>query len=119
MNEIPKNVSESVRRRNPHLYGPVVGAVATSQSKQTAIPALDRGIQKRQKGKGSVVLIITLITCRFRALDDDGNVSALKPLRDAIANSLGLDDGDSRIRWEYGQTETRGEQGVIVKIAHQ
>jgi len=49
MNEIPKNVSESVRRRNPHLYGPVVGGVEACQPKQTAIPTLQNRIRQNSK----------------------------------------------------------------------
>lgn len=37
-------------------------------------------------------------------------------MRDAVAAWLGIDDGDPRVRWEYGQVETRGAQGVLVKI---
>jgi hypothetical protein len=115
MNNLPTNVSESTRRRNPHLYPPVGGVVA-GQPKHSQVSALEQIIQKRKKGKGGVEVVVTLITCRRRECDDDGNVAALKPLRDAIASSLGIDDGDGRIRFEYGQCETRAERGVIVKI---
>jgi hypothetical protein len=107
------NATESTIRRN--LDTPVC-AVASSGGKQAALRPLDKGIQKRQKGKGSVVVVVTLITCRRRELDDDGNVAALKPLRDAIASTIGLDDADKRIRFEYGQIESRSKEGVIVKI---
>ena len=40
----------------------------------------------------------------------------MKPLRDAIAAELGMDDADPRIRWQYGQTETRGAEGVLVMV---
>lgn len=63
-----------------------------------------------------MVVIVHLHAIRRRLLDDDNATAACKPLRDAIAESLGIDDGDSRIRWEYSQSETKGEQGVIVKI---
>ena len=86
------------------------------QRKQTPVRALVQGVQKRQKGKGGVEIIVSLITCRRRELDDDGNVAALKPLRDAVAESLGIDDGDKRIKFEYGQLETKSSEGVIVKI---
>ena len=101
-------------RRNPNLYG--VCPVASGVSKQTPLRSLDKGIQKRQKGRGGVEVVVTLVSVRRRELDDDGNVAALKPLRDSISETIGLDDGDKRIRFEYGQCETRGEQGVIVKI---
>ena len=106
------HASESFIRRNLDVC-----PVAPRVGQQAALRPLDKGIQKRQKGKGSVAIVVSLISCRRRELDDDGNVAALKPLRDAIAESLGLDDADKRIRFEYGQLETRTEQGVIVKIS--
>lgn len=95
---------------------PAIRSMAPRQPEQIKVRPLDQGVQKRQTRKGSVAIIVTLITCRRRECDDDGNVAALKPLRDAIAEGLGLDDGDKRIRWEYGQIETRGKCGVIVNI---
>lgn len=107
------NSSESTIQRN---LDPAVCPVATGQRQQTALRSLEQGIQKRQKGKGCVEVVVSLIACRRRELDDDGNVAACKPLRDAIAETLLLDDGDKRIRFEYSQIETRGPLGVIVKI---
>lgn len=40
----------------------------------------------------------------------------MKPLRDEIARWLGLDDADDCISWEYGQHQTRGGEGVAVKV---
>ncbi len=48
-------------------------------------------------------------------LDDDGVVSALKAVRDGIAEWLGIDDGDPRIRYEYAQ-EQRRAYGVRVEL---
>lgn len=49
-------------------------------------------------------------------MDDDNAIAGLKPLRDAIARMFGLDDADSRIRFEYGQCRTDGDEGTIVKL---
>jgi len=38
-----------------------------------------------------------------RLLDDDNLRGALKYARDTVADLLGIDDGDSRIRFEYAQ----------------
>ena len=51
-----------------------------------------------------------------RRLDDDNLAGALKPLRDAIAASAGLDDGDPRIRWQCGQVRTDWEEMVVVTL---
>ena len=61
-------------------------------------------------------MVVSLVGHRRRKLDDDNFVGACKHLRDAIAASLGLDDGDPRLRWEYGQHETHGVEGVSVTI---
>jgi hypothetical protein len=59
---------------------------------------------------------VTLVAHLARRLDTDNLAHALKPLRDAIAGTLEVDDGDERLRWEYGQVETRGREGVTVKV---
>lgn len=105
------HASESTIRRNLDVC-----PVDSGPGQQTALRSLDKGIQKRQKGKGSVEIVVSLVTCRRRELDDDGNVAALKPLRDAIAESLLLDDADKRIRFQYSQIETRASQGVVVTV---
>lgn len=61
-------------------------------------------------------LVVSLIGLRRRPLDDDNFNGACKHLRDAIAASLGIDDGDKRICWQYQQLQTRGSEGVLVRI---
>jgi len=54
------------------------------------------------------------------SLDDDNLRSALKATRDGIADRLGVDDRDPRVRWEYGQEPCRrGEFGVRIEIKPQ
>lgn len=76
------------------------------------------GHQSRPKrlAKGRVRIRIGLIRVSCHELDYDGLVSACKPLRDAIAASLHIDDGDARIRFSYAQLQCGGRPGVIVKI---
>jgi hypothetical protein len=57
-----------------------------------------------------------MVAYRKRLLDDDNLVGSLKPIRDAVAKWLGVDDGDKRVRWECGQVETHGATGVSVKV---
>lgn len=112
MNEIPKKVSDSVRRLNPHLYG--VGRLQASK------PEPPQGIEVKDKelegGKGVVAFRVTLVLCLLKPYDDDNAVSSCKSLRDAIAESLGIDDGDSRIEFNYNQIKTSGREGVNVII---
>lgn len=61
-------------------------------------------------------LVVSLIGLRRRTLDDDNFNGACKHLRDAIAASLGIDDGDKRLCWQYQQLQTKGREGVLVRI---
>lgn len=112
---LPIHVSEATRKRNPHLFGSL-RAVEADQPQSTAAPALERGQPKRARGQGGVRCRVDFIACVRRVLDDDNLAGSLKPLRDAVARRLGIDDGDGRIAWECQQVPTRGSEGVIVKI---
>lgn len=60
---------------------------------------------------------ITLTRISPRKLDDDNLQSALKSVRDGIADRLGIDDGDARLRWLYGQEKWRPNQrGVMIQV---
>jgi hypothetical protein len=112
--ELPKNVSASFKARNPQLYP--VGRLQNSQPKSTTPQALARFTEEQQRRAQSLGVCISIITLRRRLLDSDNLVGSCKPLRDAIARSIGLDDGDKRLRWQYEQFETKGRQGTIVRI---
>lgn len=114
MKDIPQNVSQSFKDLNPHLY--LVGAVETKVTQPVAAPALARGSSKLKGRKRCAVVLVTFTAHRRRILDDDNNVASIKPLRDAVASHLQVDDGDSRIKWECGQCSTTGEEGVIITI---
>lgn len=107
----PNDLPENIKKLNPHLF---VGGVGKPFSQPNLAQALDRS---RKAGKaGAVCLVISLIRFGRRSLDSDNLAGGLKPLRDAIAQTLGVDDGAACIRWEYGQVETQGQQGTMVKI---
>lgn len=100
------------RKRSTHA----VRRVETNQPQPTPAPALAGSALKRQGCQSRLVVIITLCALRHRLLDDDNNVASFKPLRDAIAETLKVDDGDKRLKWQCQQIETRGEECVVVKI---
>ena len=110
------NPNETIRKLNPQLFGPPLGAVVRAIGQRRTQAALESTSAKQQRRRCRVVLCVHLLSLRRRIIDDDNLVAGHKGLRDAIARSLGLDDGDPRIRWEYSQGETRGEQGTIVRI---
>lgn len=109
------NASNEFKRLNPHLFG--VGQVVPAQHKSNPGRALEQNSQGQQSRKNGVVYRVTLVSYRCRLVDAHDNLRhGFKPLTDSIAASLGLDDADKRIRWEFGQVESRGQNGVAVKI---
>jgi hypothetical protein len=46
-------------------------------------------------------VVITLVRVSPRAFDSDGTAAAFKHVRDGVADALGIDDGDPRLRWDY------------------
>lgn len=93
-----------------------VGGVEAGRPERSKVPALDGGSKQRKAGAGRLAVRVVLISCRHRLTDDDGVAASLKPVRDAVAASLGLDDADRRIKFECEQHRTDGEEGVIVKV---
>lgn len=108
--------SQSTRARNPHLFG-VLGAVDTPKPKPKARPTLGQRPRYSPSRTSGLACVVTLIRVGKGTLDGDNLQAAFKPLRDAIANTLELDDGDSRIEWQYRQIGAgEAETGTIVKI---
>lgn len=112
--DLPLKIKEQIRRDNPDVFRKVETAV----TERSAVSPLDGGSKQRKESKGSVAIVVTLVSLRSRLSDDDAIAASIKPLRDAIANSLGLDDADARIKFEYGQIQTNGEEGVLVSVQH-
>lgn len=65
---------------------------------------------------GQARVRVTLIAVRQKRLDDDNLAGGFKALRDAIAESLCIDDGDERIEWVYRQQVGPKPHGTIVMI---
>lgn len=108
--------SQSTRARNPHLFG-ALGAVDTPKPKQNPGTALVKEPRRHPSRTHRLACVVTLIRVGKGTLDGDNLQAAFKPLRDAIANTLELDDGDSRIEWQYRQIGAgEAETGTIVKI---
>lgn len=100
--------------------------LGSAERKPGAIPARPGDVAPRKvcrtgvsRGheRSGVRVRIAFVACLARELDDDNLVGGLKHLRDVVARELGVDDGDRRLVWEYGQTLTRGRQQTIVKIS--
>lgn len=67
-------------------------------------------------------LVVTLTRIAPRALDDDNLRSALKAVRDGVADALGVDDGSEQVTWRYAQCRpgkgapTRFQVAVAVSV---
>ena len=62
--------------------------------------------------------MITLTRLASRKLDSDNLATALKAVRDGVADALNLDDGDERLDWRYAQEKApRGHYAVRVEIS--
>lgn len=65
------------------------------------------------------VKFIVLIRDGGRQLDDDNLRSALKAIRDGIADKLRIGDGDPSIRWFYGQQpSSKRRSSVKVELGY-
>jgi len=62
--------------------------------------------------RGNLIILLTRIGPR--KTDSDSVPSALKAVRDGVADAIGRDDGDESIQWNYAQE--RGEYGVRVEF---
>lgn len=113
--KLSHQVSEATRRRNPEIFG-ALGAIPAEQRERGSVEALERQPQRKRKVQRGVAVVVTLVACRKRLLDDDNNVGSLKHLRDCIADSMDVDDADRRVQWCYGQVQTNGQTGTLVKI---
>lgn len=71
------------------------------------------GFQEWLDTGGSVVVTLTRLSPR--TMDSDGVAAACKYVRDAVALLCGVDDGDSRWCWMYGQELAAGH-GVRVTM---
>lgn len=71
--------------------------------------------RRGSQGPGRARIAITLIVIRSRLLDDDNSIVGCKSLRDAVAEWIGLDDGDPALMWSYQQVVGR-QPGTIVLI---
>lgn len=60
--------------------------------------------------------LVVLTRVGPRELDDDNLAGACKGVRDGVADYLGIDDGDKRIKWAYAQA--RGPYGVRITVAN-
>jgi hypothetical protein len=92
----------------------ISGGLAGPERKPDPLPPLVKRPKVQRSGKSRLVVIVTIIAFRNRFLDDDNIGAGAKSLRDCVATSLGVDDGDKRIKWEYGFVQSAGREQTLV-----
>lgn len=107
-----RNASAAFKKLNPHLFG--VGGLQASKPKPAQRSEVQTG--KLEGGQRGVVYRVTFVLHLRKPYDDDNVVSSCKQIRDAVAESLRIDDGDPRIKFQYNQIRTEGSEGVNVII---
>lgn len=99
-----------------HDKNNALGSLLPATGKQVAGLPLVKAPSRDSKGKRRVVVCVTIIRFGLRQADDDSVCASYKAVRDSIATSLGVADNDRRVRWQYGQVSTQGEEGTLVTI---
>lgn len=105
------NSSQSFKRRNRHL----VSGLSGQEPEQDSRKSLVEGEAREGQRPDGPVYRVQIISLRSGTLDDDNLVGGSKPIRDAVAAFLGLDDNQRFITWEYGQMKS-ANLGTIVVI---
>lgn len=114
--ENQKRIAEAQRSIGRNAAAAPVGGVEDPQPKPHKVPALDPRAQTHPGSERGLVVVVTIIRCSRTEIDSDNLVAGAKPIRDACAKSLGVDDRDRRIKWEYRQCIGEGPEGTLVKI---
>lgn len=61
--------------------------------------------------------VVTLVRVAPRDLDDDNLASGFKAVRDGVADRLGINDRDPRVKWQYAQRRGNPKQyAALVRI---
>src|ERR1700678_2601938 len=100
------NASRSTILRN--LGGLPAEAGERQESPELVVQTQGNQGRPKRVAKGRVRIRVGLVRVSCQELDYDGLVSSCKSLRDAIAAGLGIDDGDARIKFSYGQLQSAG-----------
>lgn len=99
-------------KSEPNIGGKLHAKLARKAAVKDAIRAALREVAMPQSWEQYRV---KLIRVGGKKLDGDNLQTAMKPVRDCIAEWQGEDDGDSRFRWSYSQRPGYWS-GIIIEI---
>ena len=117
MNLSSEQLAEILQRPGMRKANPALGTVAPKVYQPPPRPALERNLSGGSGREESLGVVVSIIAVRNKACDADNSRNGYKPLQDAIAQSLAIDDGSERIRFDYGQIQSAGPEGTIVRIS--
>lgn len=128
LNEVLKN-NKALAARNPDgacglaTTKPQPHQLRTLDSEPCAQKESSAGMASRAdsstgNAQGAQRVVVTIVAHLRRLMDDDNCTGGLKPLRDLIAREIGIDDGDARITFQYGQVKTCGHEHTTVTVEH-
>ena len=102
---------------NARLHWAAKARLVKSQRASTTLMlhANQVGQQLRIVRKGERLRVL-LVRVGPRKLDDDNLSSAFKAVRDSVAAYFGIDDGDERIKFNYGQDTGRAMVQMVFSI---
>ena len=107
----PKALARAKANSNPS------GGLEAPERKPDPLQALDKIPKVQRARRGGLAVCVDIIALCKRDRDDDNVSAGAKHLRDCIAQTLGIDDGDRRIRFKYGCCQTAGPEQTIVRIS--
>ena len=114
-----------IRDRGACLFEMPLRTISEANAREHWAPKAKRARVQRETARLSTLamapyprppLTITLTRLGKRTLDTDNLARSFKAIRDGIAEALGIDDGDPRLDWQYGQ-EIAKKYSVRVDIS--
>ena len=109
----------------PECAGPIympVRAVSTLNAREHWAVRSRRASEQRETAYTSTPRVsipqggLTVLLTRIgpRELDGDNLQGSLKSVRDGIAEKLGINDNDPRVRWEYAQRRGKAREYAVL-----
>jgi len=117
--QVPGNreLLEATRAAKPkHGPGEPVAGLGHTECQPVQVPALEQNPPHKRRRKARVCVLVEIIRFGRKRFDEDNLIAGGKPLRDAIARSLGTDDDDQRLCWRYDQVIGPGSTGTLIRI---
>lgn len=109
--EVPINVRNPTNTREHHMARAkrvkaqrgAVGMLLRANKDARRFSTLGLFTKRAAAERWVDVTLTRVYSGQQRAMDDDGNIAALKHVRDEVAAYFGVNDNDPRVEWKYAQ----------------